>query len=59
MMWNARGEYKFSKELSDLSLSAGIKNLFDQTYFTRSTDNNSGTYVGQPRTFYVQASVKF
>lgn len=59
MAWDARGEYQFGKELSDLSLSAGIKNLFDQTYFTRSTDNNSGIYVGQPRTFYVQASVKF
>lgn len=59
MVWDARGEYHFGKSLSDLTLSAGIKNLFDQTYFTRSTDNNYGIYVGQPRTYYVQASVKF
>ncbi len=59
MVWDARGEYHFGRSLSDLTLSAGIKNLFDQTYFTRSTDNNYGIYVGQPRTYYVQASVKF
>ena len=59
MVWDGRGEYHFGKSLSDLTLSAGIKNLFNQTYFTRSTDNNSGIYVGQPRTYYVQASVKF
>lgn len=59
MVWDGRGEYHFGKSLSDLTLSAGIKNLFNQTYFTRSTDNNAGIYVGQPRTYYVQASVKF
>jgi len=37
----------------------GVKNLFDRRYFTRSTDNNDGLYVGMPRTYFVQASVDF
>ncbi|WNL46973.1 TonB-dependent siderophore receptor [Dyella sp. BiH032] len=57
--WNLRGEYRFGPALSYLKLGAGVKNLFDRRYFTRSTDNNNGLYVGQPRTFFVQASVDF
>ena len=37
----------------------GVKNLFDQQYYTRSSDNNAGLYLGEPRTFFVQASVGF
>lgn len=37
----------------------GVKNLFDKEYFTRSTDNNGGKFVGQPRTFFVNASITF
>lgn len=37
----------------------GVKNLFDREYFTRSTDNNGGKFVGQPRTFFVNASIAF
>ena len=59
MVWGARGQYNFGKSLSNLTVAAGIKNLFDQRYFTRSTDNNYGMYVGTPRTYYVQASVDF
>lgn len=59
MVWNARGEYDFGPAWSNLTLGAGVKNLFDQRYFTRSTDNNYGKYVGEPRTYFVQASVKF
>ncbi|MBF6639191.1 TonB-dependent siderophore receptor [Rouxiella silvae] len=59
MVWNARGEYHFGKEFSNLTVGAGIKNLFDQRYFTRSNDNNFGKYVGEPRTFYVQGSIDF
>ncbi|MCY1384434.1 TonB-dependent siderophore receptor [compost metagenome] len=40
-------------------LAFGVKNLFDKQYFTRSTDNNGGKFVGQPRTFFVNASVAF
>lgn len=57
--WSARGGYEFGKELSNLKLAAGVKNIFDQQYYTRSSDNNSGIYLGEPRTFYVQASVGF
>ena len=57
--WSARGGYDFGQELSNLKLAAGVKNIFDKQYYTRSSDNNSGIYVGEPRTFYVQASVGF
>lgn len=57
--WAARGGYDFGPQLSNLKLGAGVKNIFDKQYYTRSSDNNSGIYVGEPRTFYVQASVGF
>lgn len=40
-------------------LGFGVKNLFDKRYYTRSTDNNGGKFVGQPQTFYVNASAAF
>ncbi|MCR3832728.1 TonB-dependent receptor, partial [Pseudomonas aeruginosa] len=46
-------------QASNLKLGLGVKNLFDKQYFTRSSDNNSGIYVGQPRTLFMQASVGF
>ncbi|MFB4392604.1 MULTISPECIES: TonB-dependent siderophore receptor [unclassified Pseudomonas] len=57
--WHARGGYDFGPQVSNLKLAAGVKNLFDKQYYTRSSDNNAGIYVGEPRTFYVQASVGF
>jgi Fe(3+) dicitrate transport protein len=57
--WNARAEYAFGPSLSNLRIGAGVKNLADKRYFTRSTDNNDGIYVGMPRTYFVQASVDF
>ena len=57
--WAARSGYDFGPQLANLKLGAGVKNIFDKQYFTRSSDNNSGIYVGEPRTFYVQASVGF
>lgn len=59
MIWNLRGEYQFGAELANLKLGAGIKNLFDQHYYSRSTDNNFGKYPGEARTFYLQTSVEF
>ncbi|MGF7112454.1 Fe(3+) dicitrate transport protein [Pseudomonas laurylsulfatiphila] len=57
--WNVRSGYDFGPQVSNLKLGAGVKNIFDKQYFTRSSDNNSGMYVGAPRTFFVQASVGF
>jgi len=57
--WNARAEYAFGPSYSNLRIGAGVKNFTDKRYFTRSTDNNDGIYVGQPRTYFVQASVDF
>jgi Fe(3+) dicitrate transport protein len=54
-----RGGYDLGAQLSNLNVGAGVKNIFDKQYFTRSSDNNSGMYVGAPRTFFVQASVGF
>lgn len=54
-----RAGYDFGREMNDLKLAVGVKNLFDRRYFTRSTDNNGGKFVGQPRTLYLQASVAF
>ncbi|MBO4123739.1 TonB-dependent siderophore receptor [Cupriavidus gilardii] len=51
--------YDFGKSMSNLKVAVGVKNLFDRRYFTRSTDNNLGKYVGMPRTFYVQATLAF
>jgi Fe(3+) dicitrate transport protein len=57
--YNARAEYAFGPSLSNLRLGVGVKNVTDKRYFTRSTDNNDGIYVGQPRTYFMQASVDF
>lgn len=37
-----RTSYQASKELNNLRLTVGVKNVFDRRYFTRSTDNNGG-----------------
>lgn len=60
MLWNLRGSYSLGPAYGNVRLGAGIKNLFDRRYFTRSfDDNNSGLYVGQPRTVYLQLSAAF
>jgi Fe(3+) dicitrate transport protein len=46
-------------DLSNPKLGVGVKNVFDQQHYIRSSDNNSGLYLGEPRTFFVQASVRF
>ena len=58
--WNLRGSYDFGPSLHHLKIGAGIKNIFGREFYTRSyDDNNKGKYLGQPRTVYVQATVKF
>lgn len=54
-----RAGYDFGPELHDLKLAIGVKNLFDRRYYTRSTDNNGGKFVGQPRTLYLQGTIAF
>jgi Fe(3+) dicitrate transport protein len=56
---NVRSGYDFGAQLSNLKVGAGVKNVFDQQHYTRSSDNNAGLYLGEPRTFFVQASVGF
>ncbi|RMQ50672.1 TonB-dependent siderophore receptor [Pseudomonas cichorii] len=60
MLFSTRAAYDFGPKLSDLNVAVGVKNIFNREYFTRSfDDNNSGKYVGEPRTLYVQTSVAF
>ena len=54
-----RAGYDFSQQLNGLKVAAGIKNVFDKQYYTRSTDGTGGKYVGQPRTFFLQTSFDF
>lgn len=60
MLWGARVGYEFGPQMANLNLAFGVKNMFDQEYFTRSyEDNNKGLYAGQPRTLYMQGALKF
>jgi Fe(3+) dicitrate transport protein len=56
---NMRLAYQPEDKKNAPRLAFGVKNLFDKEYFTRATDNNGGKFVGQPRTFFVTASVAF
>ena len=60
MLWGARVAYDFGPRSGGLNLALGVKNIFNHEYYTRSyDDNNKGLYAGQPRTLYMQGSVKF
>lgn len=60
MLWGARANYDFGPQYANLNLAVGVKNIFDHEYFTRAyDDNNKGIYVGQPRSVYLQGSLKF
>ncbi|RMH92984.1 TonB-dependent siderophore receptor [Lysobacter pythonis] len=60
MVWGLHGSHAFGSNYKDLTLGVGVRNVFGKRYFTRSfDDNNRGIYVGQPRTLYLQASMKF
>lgn len=54
-----RAGYDFGEQLNGLKIAAGIKNVFDKQYYTRSTDGTGGKYIGQPRTFFLQTSFDF
>lgn len=57
--WNVRAAYDLGFEAVPAQVAVGIKNLFDQDYFTRSDDTNGGLFAGAPRTIYVQGSLRF
>ncbi|MDM9648654.1 TonB-dependent siderophore receptor [Rhizobium sp. S163] len=56
---NLRVAYQPQDKENAPKFAFGVKNLFDKEYFTRATDNNGGKFVGQPRTFFVNASIAF
>ncbi|MCF9045653.1 TonB-dependent receptor family protein [Acinetobacter nectaris] len=56
---SVRVAYDFSHQLKGLKVAAGIKNVFDTNYFTRSSDSIYGKYEGQPRTVFLQTSFDF
>jgi outer membrane receptor for Fe3+-dicitrate len=38
---------------------AQIKNLFNEKYFSASSNTNSGKYIGAPRSLYLKANYDF
>ena len=56
---SVRAAYDFQAQLSGLKAAIGVKNLFDQNYFTRSSDANGGKFMGQSRTVFLQTSYDF
>ena len=56
---NLRVAYEPQNRKNPPKFAFGVRNLFDKEYFTHSTDNNGGKFVGQPRTFFVNASIAF
>lgn len=54
-----RVAYDFSQQVKGLKAAVGVKNIFDQNYFTRSSDANGGKFEGQPRTIFIQTSFDF
>lgn len=56
---SVRFGYDFSQQLKGLKVAAGVKNLFDVNYFTRSSDSIYGKYESQPRTVFIQTSFDF
>ncbi|MCH7395267.1 TonB-dependent siderophore receptor [Acinetobacter dispersus] len=55
-----RAAYDFANtSLSGLKVGLGVKNLFNQEYYTRSSDQVGGIYAGPSRTYYLQTSFDF
>ncbi|MFL9926810.1 TonB-dependent siderophore receptor [Herbaspirillum lusitanum] len=57
-IWNAQMGWKVPKA-KGFDVYAGVNNLTDRRYFTRTTDGNLGRLVGAPRTVYVQGRYSF
>ena len=56
--WNTQAKWKVPGQ-AGLELVAGINNLTDKRYFTRTSDANLGKMVGAPRMVYVQGRLAF
>jgi Fe(3+) dicitrate transport protein len=61
VIWDAQLSYDLEAPGAyPLTLTAGVKNIFDERYFTRaSVENNGGLFVGTPRTVFVKARIAF
>ena len=56
--WNAQAKWQVPGQ-AGLELVAGVNNLADKRYFTRTSDANLGKMVGAPRMVYVQGRLIF
>ncbi|MDH6156663.1 MULTISPECIES: TonB-dependent siderophore receptor [unclassified Janthinobacterium] len=56
--WNTQVKWKVPGQ-AGLELVAGINNLADKRYFTRTSDGNLGKIVGAPRMLYLQGRLAF
>ncbi|MBY4676366.1 TonB-dependent receptor family protein [Marinobacterium arenosum] len=62
MIWNLRASYRLAGLADDASIAFGLKNLFDQDYYTLTGPDQpygAGIDVGAPRTAYVELSMGF
>lgn len=57
-LWNAQVSWKVPGK-KGVDVFAGVNNLTDRRYFTRTVDGNLGKLVGAPRTLYVQGRYSF
>ncbi|MCA1322800.1 TonB-dependent receptor family protein [Herbaspirillum sp. alder98] len=57
-IWNAQVDWKVPGA-KGFDVFAGVNNLTDRRYYTRTTDGNFGRLVGAPRTLYVQGRYSF
>lgn len=57
--WNIRAARELGNKATPVQLGLGVKNLFDNEYYFRSTDTNGGKFTAAPRTIFVELSAKF
>lgn len=57
-LWNAQVDWKVPNS-KGFDVVAGVNNLTDRRYYSRTRDGNPGRIVGAPRTIYVQGRYAF
>lgn len=57
-VWNAQVSWKLQNK-KGFDVLAGVNNLTDKRYYTRTSDANAGRLVGAPRTIYIQGRYAF